>query len=102
MTFKSDTRSHRLMNNSTILEKEFKHIVCAYKITESKMTFFNIIRRFSRQQHIQTIKILECHAEKTKYFLTESSSLGQEPTVNVGTKYYRTNSLHSATGYSSV
>ena len=68
MTFKSDTIGHRLMNNITILEQEFKHIVCAYKINESKTTFFNIVRRFFRQQHIQKIKILECHAEKDKVF----------------------------------
>ena len=39
------------------------------------------------------------HRKRHEYFLTELSSLGQEPTVNIGTKYYRTNSLHSAIGY---
>ena len=43
-------------------------------------------------------KVLKCYAEKDKNIF-ESPSLGQEPTVKNGTKYYRTNSLHSATGY---
>ena len=50
---------------------------------KEKQKIFSIIRQFSWQQQIQKIKVLKCYAERGKsIFLTESSSLGQEPTFN--------------------
>ena len=48
------------------LEQGFQHIVCAKKINERKTTISSIIRRFSRQEQIQNIKVLKCYTEKDK------------------------------------
>ena len=52
--------------DTTILDNEFQHIVCAKKINERKMTIFSIIRRFSRQQQVRKIQVLKCYAERGK------------------------------------
>ena len=50
----------------TIFRQEVQHIVCAKKINERKTTIFSIIWRFSRQEQIQNIKVLQYYAEKDK------------------------------------